>query len=151
MADVTNIIKDLPGGWYQHAGRNHCSFRLDFSKNGIGEVGTHQVFTIPQGSAFLGGWFIVEEDFIGGTSVRFRDEAAGVLTGAINTAMLVEGAVRAIGIPPLGGVGSAATKKTYAKDSDLTIDVESIGTYTSGIMFVLLDFISVDSFLEQEV
>jgi len=150
MANLTEIIKPSVGPWYNHAGRNHFARMFDMSKNGLNSIGIHELITIPKGNVFVGAYGVITETFIGGSSIQFEMvDPADLLSPNYALVGLLEGQVFGLGFQQLSGFSNQNTYIGYAKDNDLTINLDTPTAFTSGKFILFADFIEIQALLDQ--
>jgi hypothetical protein len=113
---------------------------------GITAADTYNIVTLLEKQTLLGGWIIVEESLAGGTSLQVNVNGAPI-SAAIPIADLVAEDVAPIGFTDPGATNSLAI---YAQTGASSVDLVTVGTFTGGRIFLILDFFDTTSLLDQD-
>lgn len=109
--------------------------------DGVSSATTHDLFTIPDGYALVGGAVIVKTTLADTTSIKFQVNGTD-LTGAVGVANLAAGDVISL---EYGMQDTTDGTAGYANGSDITFDMVVVGAITAGKFLVILDLVHVDA------
>ena len=148
MADISASIKPSRGVSTERSGDVYTkSYFVDIAASALTPVATHNLITIPTGTAVVGGYVCIEASCTGttGFKLQFKIGTTG-LTGAIPEASLVIGSV--IGL--WGGITAVTSFLGYAQSADDTLDLAvSAQPAATGKMLITLLLIDVATAIAQ--
>lgn len=107
----------------------------------VSSATTHNLFSVPDGYALVGGAIIIKTTFTGTTSIQFTVDGDPV-SGAVPVANLVAGDVISL---EFGSVAGTTTAGGYANGADIQFSMVVTGAITAGKMLVVLDLVHVDA------